>query len=96
MLPIQLWFFAQHFDMPEHWNQSFLIKVPPLDVEQIITMIAQLAEQHDVLRLTFQTQRRALPANVSSEHELPEFKVADRSPSVMKNYKRSLRMAESF
>ena len=79
LLPIQQWFFAQHFVSPGHWNQSFLIKVPPLTEEQITTMMAQLAERHDALRLTFQAQQAGHYLQTYQEKiRLPQLKVADR------------------
>ena len=79
LLPIQQWFFIQHFMKPEHWNQSFLIKVPPLAEEQITTMIAQLAERHDALRLTFQAQQAGHYLQTYQEKmRLPQLNVADR------------------
>ncbi|WP_035896141.1 condensation domain-containing protein, partial [Legionella oakridgensis] len=53
LLPIQRWFFKQGFRKPNHWNQSLIVKVPPLDVERLRAVILKLSAHHDVLRLTF-------------------------------------------
>lgn len=53
LLPIQEWFFNENFTQPHHWNQTFLIKVPPLDTHKLQACISQLVEHHDMLRVTF-------------------------------------------
>ena len=34
LLPLQQWFFAQQFKRPNHWNQSFIVRVPELSVQR--------------------------------------------------------------
>ena len=41
------------FKNPNHWNQSFIIKVPELDVDRLKTVISVLANHHDVLRAAY-------------------------------------------
>ncbi|WP_420574204.1 amino acid adenylation domain-containing protein [Kordia sp.] len=57
LLPIQQWFFdkinAEQLPEFNHWNQSFLVKVPELKVERIQNIIETLAVQHDILRANF-------------------------------------------
>ncbi|MBS0359662.1 MAG: AMP-binding protein, partial [Proteobacteria bacterium] len=57
LLPIQKWFFEQvkerKFLVPEHWNQSFLIKVPLLDVDKLKKSIYKLMLHHDMLRVCY-------------------------------------------
>ncbi len=52
-LPVQQWFFQQRWNHPEHWNQSFLIKTPLLDVLKLPALLNALATHHDALRLRF-------------------------------------------
>lgn len=52
-LPIQKWFFESKFINQNHWNQSFLIKVPELDIVTLEQAIVQLVKHHDILRVTF-------------------------------------------
>ncbi|MBL4647968.1 MAG: amino acid adenylation domain-containing protein, partial [Gammaproteobacteria bacterium] len=80
LLPIQSWFFdqveAQHFNAPHHWNQSFLVKVPALDREQLQSCIAQLAAHHDMLRVTYESvHQQTYHASIA----LPELKTLDVS-----------------
>ncbi len=75
LLPIQQWFFAQGFAKPNHWNQSFLIKVPPLDVEKLKTIPAQLASQHDVLRLIFRKGHQTYQKKMM----LPDMKILNKN-----------------
>ncbi|WP_035906671.1 condensation domain-containing protein, partial [Legionella sainthelensi] len=53
LLPIQRWFFAQSFTKNWHWNQSFLIKTPALDVGRLRSCVQQLVAHHDAFRLRF-------------------------------------------
>ncbi|WP_258957758.1 phosphopantetheine-binding protein, partial [Legionella sainthelensi] len=53
LLPIQRWFFAQSFTKNWHWNQSFLIKTPALDVGRLRSCLEQLVAYHDAFRLRF-------------------------------------------
>ncbi|MBI6549655.1 non-ribosomal peptide synthetase [Xenorhabdus lircayensis] len=51
--PIQHWFFEQAFPQSNHWNQAFLIQVPPLMPQKLETAVQALAERHDMLRVRF-------------------------------------------
>ncbi len=53
LLPVQEWFFENNFPRPNHWNQAFLIKTPPLNIERLKSSLAQLIGQHDAFRLKF-------------------------------------------
>ncbi|WP_298776655.1 condensation domain-containing protein, partial [uncultured Shewanella sp.] len=61
LLPIQDWFFnkkeAGVFQQPNHWNQSFLVNVPELDIEQLQSCIELLMHQHDMLRVSFEQDK---------------------------------------
>ncbi len=54
LLPIQEWFFNQKFCKQNHWNQSFLIKVPKLDTNVLHNAIHALVEIHDSFHLRYQ------------------------------------------
>lgn len=60
LLPVQQWFFNQVeqdvFNRPNHWNQSFLVKVPVLDIVKLQQSIELLVSHHDAFRLCFQPQ----------------------------------------
>lgn len=57
LLPVQQWFFNHvqigNFRQYHHWNQAFLIKIPVYDSATLQPIIPQLAQQHDMLRVSF-------------------------------------------
>ncbi|WP_460885498.1 condensation domain-containing protein, partial [Pseudoduganella ginsengisoli] len=53
LLPVQSWFFENAFAAAQHWNQSFLVRTPALDVERLRAALAQVVAQHDAFRLRF-------------------------------------------
>ena len=53
LLPIQEWFFASNFVVANHWNQSFLVKTPNLDIDRLNKSLVQLIEYHDSLGLRY-------------------------------------------
>ena len=57
LLAIQEWFFEvkdkELYPAFNHYNQSFFIKVPALDIALVKLSIINLLEHHDVLRMTF-------------------------------------------
>ncbi|WP_212004034.1 non-ribosomal peptide synthase/polyketide synthase [Chitinophaga sp. HK235] len=57
LLPVQAWFFDQvacgTFPAFHHWNQSFLIHVPPLNKELLGMSILKLINYHDGLRFYY-------------------------------------------
>src|SRR5208283_1904945 len=57
LLPIQDWFFDKvrnkELSNPNHWNQSFIVKVPELDIKRLQAVIPVLAEHHDILRVKY-------------------------------------------
>ena len=55
LTPIQHWFFeGQHDDEENHWNQAFLLTIPPhLDADTLAAALTAVTRQHDSLRLRF-------------------------------------------
>ncbi len=57
LLPIQKWFFYKvknkEFKNFNHWNQSFIVKVPKLEIGKLQDIIQKLTEQHDILRAVY-------------------------------------------
>ena len=74
-LPIQQWFLDQHFVEKNHWNQSFLVKVPVLETQRLQNLLVKLAEQHDVLRMQYRQNTQVYLEKII----IPELKVLDRS-----------------
>ncbi|WP_083704450.1 non-ribosomal peptide synthetase [Serratia oryzae] len=56
--PTQLWFFEQEFAHSHYWNQSFLIRVPELDLGRLQQAIDALAVHHDMLRAYFTLEQQ--------------------------------------
>jgi amino acid adenylation domain-containing protein/non-ribosomal peptide synthase protein (TIGR01720 family) len=53
LLPIQKWFLNSNYENKNYFNQSFMIKVPKLNINKLKLSIKILIEQHDSLRLKF-------------------------------------------
>ena len=53
LLPIQSWFFDQGFSRVNHWNQSFMIRVPSLSLKKLEQLLPTLVMQHDILRVNY-------------------------------------------
>ncbi|KAF9985247.1 hypothetical protein BGZ65_011368 [Modicella reniformis] len=53
LLPIQEWFFAKALTKRHHWNQSFTIKTPELELVKLRATLRVLYEHHDAFSLRF-------------------------------------------
>ena len=54
LTPIQEWFFEQHFEKPDHWNQALLFSVPAdLDPGHLRGAVELLMDHHEALRSRF-------------------------------------------
>ncbi len=53
LLPIQQYFFELKLTNEHHYNQSFLIETPELEIEKLKMAIEKVVEQHDAFRLTY-------------------------------------------
>jgi amino acid adenylation domain-containing protein/non-ribosomal peptide synthase protein (TIGR01720 family) len=57
LLPIQQWFVdrveRRELKKHNHWNQSFLIRVSPLEENRIYSIIKDLVNYHDILRVQY-------------------------------------------
>jgi amino acid adenylation domain-containing protein/non-ribosomal peptide synthase protein (TIGR01720 family) len=86
-LPIQKWFLEQvnNNQLPKynHWNQSFLIKVPVLEVNKLIPVFQKLIAYHDALRIRYIKKQEGSQNNWSQVYEqtisLREFRTIDIS-----------------
>ncbi|WP_392563802.1 amino acid adenylation domain-containing protein [Orbus wheelerorum] len=75
LAPIQQWFFSNVASgkLPDygHWNQAFLIKVPPLNIGLLKLSLAKLVEQHDMLRACYPSLSKGYyssPTDVAFDH----------------------------
>ncbi|MBS0359507.1 MAG: amino acid adenylation domain-containing protein, partial [Proteobacteria bacterium] len=82
LLPIQSWFFKQvklgKLPNYQHWNQSFLVKVPNIPFNQLLSAVNALIEKHDGLRLIY-TNVESDPKQSYQKIQAPEIKVLDVS-----------------
>lgn len=51
LLPIQEWFLSKELQNPNHWNHTFCIQTPELDVTRLSVAVRQLQEYHDAFRM---------------------------------------------
>ena len=84
LLPIQDWFFKKKdsdtFEKPSHWNQSFLVNVPELDMDPLQSCIEKLVHQHDMLSVTFdQNEAGIYTQTYHASMAIPELKTIDVS-----------------
>jgi amino acid adenylation domain-containing protein/non-ribosomal peptide synthase protein (TIGR01720 family) len=57
-LPIQKWFFNLELNHINHWNQSFIIKTPLLDIKKLQSCIRELINHHDAFRLRYKKNQK--------------------------------------
>lgn len=89
LLPVQQWFLEKtenrEFAKPNHWNQSFLIKVPELDLKKLEKSITTLVSYHDALRIFYrkefntETGRNTWQQCYQSDFTSPDIKTVDVS-----------------
>ncbi|MBY7735091.1 non-ribosomal peptide synthetase, partial [Francisella philomiragia] len=83
LLPIQEWFFDRvtigEFKAYNHWNQSFLVKVPELDVSKISVIVEKLLSYHDILRANYVKQDDSYIQVYRSSIDIPELRLLDVS-----------------
>jgi amino acid adenylation domain-containing protein/non-ribosomal peptide synthase protein (TIGR01720 family) len=58
LLPVQEWFFENNFTVFNHWNQSFLIKTPNLNINKLEFAIKTLIDHHDAFRLRYSRSKK--------------------------------------
>ena len=55
LTPIEHWFFEQHLEEPQHFNQAFLFEVTEkLDRPLLEAAVSELSRHHDALRLRYE------------------------------------------
>ena len=78
LLPIQQYFFELKLTNEHHYNQSFLIESPELEIEKLKIAIEKIVEQHDAFRLSY---RKDTDGNIiqyyDSEKEVTPLEVLD-------------------
>ena len=78
LLPIQEWFFESRFTKANHWNQSFIVKVPELEINKLQRSLDKLVDHHDALRLRYRKEERERYVQYyDKEARIPELKVFD-------------------
>jgi non-ribosomal peptide synthase protein (TIGR01720 family) len=80
LLPIQEWFFESKFAKQAHWNQSFIVKVFELDIDELQRVISKLADHHDALSLRYKRAGRGRYIQYYDKNsKVPELKILDVS-----------------
>lgn len=89
LLPIQQWFLESvesgELAQPNHWNQSFLIRVPVLETNKLEAAIKNIVSYHDVLRIQFIREQAHQNSKIfwkqvyKSSIEIPKIKTLDVS-----------------
>jgi non-ribosomal peptide synthase protein (TIGR01720 family) len=78
LLPIQHWFFEEHKNTPDHWNQTLMFDVPEnLNTDILQKSIEYLIEHHDALRLRFKKSEGSWNAFVTEHAEVNAFTSID-------------------
>ena len=82
LLPIQHWFFDEHKNAPNHWNQAMLFDVPEtLNTNILQKSIEYLVEHHDALRLRFKKTEGSWNAFVVEHIDVNAFSSIDLTGS---------------
>ncbi|XP_055348191.1 N-(5-amino-5-carboxypentanoyl)-L-cysteinyl-D-valine synthase-like [Paramacrobiotus metropolitanus] len=83
LLPIQKWFFDKKLDNRNHWNQSFTIRTPPLNLSRLEEAVEKLIEHHDAFRLRFRKEGDKITQNYDLKPEKVPIKVlsVENSPN---------------
>ncbi|WP_224732703.1 condensation domain-containing protein, partial [Francisella sp. SYW-9] len=84
LLPIQEWFFEKvndgSFKAYNHWNQSFLVKAPKLDISKLDSIVESLVSHHDILRVNYVKQADGSYTQVyRSSMDIPKLRILDVS-----------------
>ncbi|MCX7124414.1 MAG: amino acid adenylation domain-containing protein, partial [Gammaproteobacteria bacterium] len=81
LLPVQSWFFEQSFSSINHFNQSFLVRVPVLSVARLNAVLPQLIAHHDMLRTCFPCEKNSFRKQKYDVKKFPteirDFDIAD-------------------
>jgi amino acid adenylation domain-containing protein/non-ribosomal peptide synthase protein (TIGR01720 family) len=77
LLPIQEWFFNSNFTVPHHWNQTFTIKTPHLDIDKLKISIEELIKYHDSFRLSYKSTPTKPIQYYDSERKAETLKLLD-------------------
>ena len=82
LLPIQHWFFEEHKNDPDHWNQAIMFDVPEnLNTGILQKSIEYLVNYHDALRLGFEKTDGDWHAFVAEPSEVNAFTSIDLTGS---------------
>lgn len=78
LLPIQHWFFEEHKNAPNHWNQAMMFDVPEnINTDILQKSIGHLIDYHDTLRSGFQRTEEGWTAFVAELVKINAFTSID-------------------
>lgn len=76
LTPIQRWFFAQNFQVPNHYNQSLLLNLKKdISYESVTATMEKILAKHSVLRTKFIKEQKTIKQCVSktADSEISEY-----------------------
>uniref|UniRef100_UPI0026373661 non-ribosomal peptide synthetase n=1 Tax=uncultured Aquimarina sp. TaxID=575652 RepID=UPI0026373661 len=83
-LPVQQWFFDQvvtnTFKSPDHFNQSFMIRVPELAIDKLNFALEALVQYHDMFRVTFKNGAQSYDSSIGTS-QLQTLDIRDHDTS---------------
>ena len=77
LLPIQEWFFNRDFSNINYFNQSFIIKVPSLDIEKLKRSLIKLIDYHDAFRLKYRKGSEGYTQYYAIDGKVEELRILD-------------------
>ncbi len=80
LIPVQHWFFEEHKNAPNHWNQAMIFEAnKDLDISLLRKSVELVVLHHDALQLNFQKVREDWVSTISEEKNQNGFQVIDLS-----------------
>ena len=89
-LPIQEWFFDNvkncFYQNHNHWNQSFIIKTPELDLEILKLSVEKLLQHHDAFRFRYKNfEENYIEVDFSKEENIKSIDISNLTSTEIKN-----------
>ena len=86
LTPVQQWFFEQHLDYPDHYNQALMVEFgQPVNELALMDALGLLHEQHDMLRASFTISDKEIVQEVSPSPVNVDFEVTRFKKSIDKH-----------
>lgn len=100
MVPIESWFFSQHFANPSYYNQSLLLNInEAVDINLLQKAFEKLVNHHDGLRLNYDENVQALFFNeqhLNQEFSIPVIELEEDFTAQMVDAKSGFDISQSL